>query len=462
LSTGRKNFFRRGGINLIGIINPREYVQYQRQEQKGAARSKSDQENLKALLERVQRHLIEHYNDEFVQAIIDEQARNRVKFHISDFIKEQREFKFSMELQDVISHIQTEITEMGVLQPALDDPSISSIEINSPTEVIVEKDGFPVHMKEIRFRDVDHLYRTIDKMLAPVGKTLTANEPIIDANYRGFRINVTMDVTRGGVSTGSPVISIRKFPPDVYSDEECIKYGNISQEISNFFRDVIPYGVNVIIAGGTNSGKTTQLIRLPKYYDPLTRILTIEDSEEMMLKAKTTYKDYPNIASFVVKDHEDERKAYPIAKLIKMSLRQNPDVIIIGEVRDEYAAQQALVAANTGHTVHLTIHANGPEEAAVRLVQLAGNNRTAASQVAMTFDLIVFQKYESATGKRVVFEIAELMDFEGAEKPVLNAIFRYDPENRQFRRTGRLKKAAKKLVVEGAPPEITQRWCGEG
>jgi len=169
LSTGRKNFFRRGGINLIGIINPREYVQYQRQEQKGAARSKSDQENLKALLERVQRHLIEHYNDEFVRAIIDEQARNRVKYYIADYIKEQREFRFTMEMQDVITHIQTEITEMGVLQPALDDPTISSIEINSPTEVIVEKNGFPVHMKEIRFQDVDHIYRTIDKMLAPVG-----------------------------------------------------------------------------------------------------------------------------------------------------------------------------------------------------------------------------------------------------------------------------------------------------
>ncbi|GIP08238.1 type II secretion system protein E [Paenibacillus macerans] len=445
----------------IGVINPAEFVQYHRPEIKAAsARSKTDDENLKTLLERTQQHLIANYNDEFVKAIIDEQARNRVKYHISDFVRDQRDFKFGMDISEVIDHIQTEITEMGVLQPALDDSSISSIEINGPTEVIVEKDGFPMHMKEIRFQDNDHIYRTIDKMLMPIGKTLTANEPIIDANYRGFRINVIMDVTRGGVSTRSPIISIRKFPPDVFSDEECISYRNLSKEISEFLRDVLPYGVNCIISGGTNSGKTTQLIRFPQYYDPLTRFFCIEDSEEMLLKAKLSYQDYPNIASVIVKEHEDERKAYPIPKLVKTSLRQNPDVILIGEVRDDHAASQALVAANTGHIVHLTIHSNGTEEAAVRFLQLSGNNAMAASQIAMSFDLILFQKYEAATGKRVMFEIGELVGFDG-DKPRLQSIFKYDPVSRSFHQTGKLKKLKRKLIAEGAPEAVISRWCEE-
>lgn len=446
---------------MIGIINPAEYVQYQRPDLKmPSVRNKTDDENIKGLLERTQQHLITHYNDEFVKAIIDEDARQRVKFHIMDYIRDQRDFKFSMAISEVINYVQTEITEMGVLQPALDDPSISSIEINGPTEVIVERNGFPVHMTEIRFQDVDHIYRTIDKMLMPIGKSLTANEPVIDANYRGFRINVIMDVKRGGVSTNSPIISIRKFPPDVFSDEDCINYGNISYEISQFLKDVLPYGARVIVAGGTNSGKTTQLIRFPKYYDPLTRFFCIEDSEEMMLKGKTTYQSFPNIASVIVKEHEDERKSYYIPKLVKTSLRQNPDVILIGEVRDEQAARQSLVAANSGHIVHLTIHADGVEESAIRFFQFFGNDPMAASQIAMSFHLILFQKYEGNTGKRVVFEIGEILGFEG-DKPLINSIFKYDPRSRVFTRVGKLKKLKDKLISESAPDDVISRWCEE-
>ncbi|QQZ58871.1 CpaF family protein [Paenibacillus sonchi] len=452
---------------MIGIINPVEYVQYKpRVVLQSTSRTRSDEASLRSVLEQTQRYLVDQHNDDFVKAFVDETARNRIKYHISDYIKEQRGLQFSMPMEEVISIVQTEITEMGVLQPALDDPSISSIEINGPGEVIVEQDGFPVHMTEIRFQDNDHIYRTIDKMLMPIGKTLTANEPIIDANYRGFRINVIMDVTRGGVSTGSPVVSIRKFPPDVYSDEECIAYGNISVDISRFLADILPYGVKTIIAGGTNSGKTTQLIRFPSYYDRLIRFFCIEDSEEMMLKGKTTYQDYPNIASVIVKEHDDERKAYTIPKLVKTSLRQNPDVILIGEMRDEHAAQQALVAANTGHIVHLTTHADGAKEALVRFLQLAGNNRTVASQIAMAFNLVLFQKYyeyETESGKRkgirVVFEIAEILGFEGTEEPLINTIFTFDPNVKQFQQVGKLRKLKNKLITEGAPVEVISRWC---
>jgi pilus assembly protein CpaF len=448
---------------MIGIINPTEYVRYRSPEIKAEKiRSKTDEESLQSLLEITQQYLVTNYNDEFVKSFVDEQARNKVKYYISDFIRDQRDYKFGMDISDVIDYIQTEITEIGVAQPVMDDASISSIEINGnkdgPVEVIVEKDGFPVHAKDIKFRDNDHVYRTIDKMLLPIGKTLTANEPIIDANYRGFRINVIMDKTRGGVSANGPIISIRKFPPDVFSDEECIAYGNLSKEMADFLKDVIPYGVNTIVTGGTNSGKTTQLIRFPQYYDPLTRFFCIEDSEEMLLKSKLSYRNYPNIVSVTVKEHEDYRKAYPISKLVKTSLRQNLDVMLIGEIRDEEAAKQAVVAANTGHIIHLTAHANGTEEAAVRFLQLMGNDPLAASQISMSFDLIFYQKYEATTGKRVVFEIAELIGF-NKDKPILNVIFKYDPVNRVFKNVGKLKKLKDKLISEGAPQTVISRWC---
>jgi len=442
----------------IGIINPLEHVSYKvTTHHLSAEISMSDMEKMKDLIDRCRSYLRDQHNDEFVRQIIEEDARNKIRYYIADFIKEQTDLIFDMELHDVIHIVQREITEMGVLQPALDDPMITSIEINSPDETIVEYNGKPKHDKSIKFDSVEHIYQVISKMLLPIGKTLTANEPVIDSNYRGFRICVTLDTTRGGVSARSPIISIRKFPPKVYSDVSCISYGNINEDIVDFFRDIYTYGPNTMICGGTNSGKTAQLIRIPLYLDPLTRILTIEDSEEMMLKSKEDYVHYPNIASFLVKEHENKARRYNIARLVKTSLRQNPDWIIVGEVRDEEAALQALESANTGHSVALTLHSNGAKEGAVRFVQLCGNTVTAASQVATCIDLIIYQK--NVNGVRIVTEISELMGYKGAEEPLLNPIFKYNFSTNNHERVGGLINLKNKLLEKGAADSVIQRWC---
>jgi pilus assembly protein CpaF len=444
----------------IGMINPIEYLYYQHREVTITAEmSRTDADKLQRLIEQTKYFLRDYHNDDFVKAIVEEGSRNRIRYYISDFIKEQHEYTFSIEMNEVISIIHQEITEMGVLQPALNNPRITSIEINGPNEVIVEEGGIPTYRPDIQFQSNDHIYRTIDKMLMPMGKTLTASEPIIDSNYRGFRINVVADVSKGGVSLDHPIISIRKFPPDVYSDQECIEYGNISEEIADFLSHIVPCGPNILLCGGTNSGKTTQLLRLPLYLDPITRIITIEDSAEMMLKKKDSYREYPNIAAFVVKDHEKEKRRYDIARLVKMSLRQNPDWIIVGEVRDEVAAQQTLVAINTGHTVAVTLHANSAREAATRMLQLCGNTRTVASQVATTIDLIIYQ--ENVNGTRVVTDISELVDFEGTEKPVLNRIFKYNYLTNEHQRVGKVKKLNEKILKKKLPQEWVNKWCTE-
>jgi len=441
-------------------MNPVQYVNYQVfTEEKTVHMGQRDAKNIDKLIERTKRFLRDHYNDDFVKSFVDREAKDRIRYYISDYIMEQKDLSFQAELDRIITIVTKDIIDLGVLQSPLDDDEITSIEINSPTEVIIEKNGRRQRDSSVYFQNVDHIYRTIDKMLMPMGKTLTASEPVIDANYAGFRINVIMDTMRGGVSLQSPIISIRKFPPSVYTDEQCIAYGNISPEIAEFFKFIYPCGPNTLVCGSTNSGKTTQLVRIPLYLDPneLDRIITIEDTPEMNLKEKVQYRDYPNIAALITKDHEQKRRRYDIARLVKTSLRQNPNWIIIGEVRDELAAQQALVAINTGHICALTLHANSAREGAIRMVQLAGNNKTVASQVGSTIDLIIFQ--EDDRGKRVVKEICEVLGFEGAEEPILNTIFKYNYETQKHEFVNRVKGMREKVEKRRYDKQLVQRWC---
>ncbi|BFH18229.1 hypothetical protein J6TS7_20850 [Paenibacillus dendritiformis] len=441
-----------------GFINPVEHIPSKVLSTIDQAQlSISDSEKMQKLLTKVRLFLRDRYNDEFVQALHDESARKKVCYYIADFVREQKDFIFQTSLDQIITLLQTEITEMGVLQEPLDEKSITSIEVNSPSETIVEKNGVPEHDERIRFQDNDHMHSIISKMLMPIGKTLSANEPVIDANYRGFRICVTLERSKGGVSANTPTISIRKFPPDVYSDEDCVAYGNLSEEMVEFLQDIYPCGPTTLICGGTNSGKTSQLIRIPLYLPEITKILTIEDSEEMMLKQKIAYQNYPNIVSLIVKDHENERKRYDIGKLVKTTLRQNPDWIFIGEVRDSHATTQALEAANTGHAVAMTIHANSAAMGAVRMMQLAGNNEIAAAQVGSTVDLIIHQANDH--GRRRIMEISELICFKDGRTPELNPIFVYDSIAGMHVFKNKIKKMRPKLIQQRAPQEVIERWC---
>ncbi|MGG3278954.1 ATPase, T2SS/T4P/T4SS family [Paenibacillus solani] len=449
----------------IGIIDPLDYLDYHIQ--LSTVRrdfSKDDQQQLDNLQSYVRAQLTKNHLDEYVKSLTNEQIRQKVKYYIADIIREQSEYSVTLPINEVIEWVQKEITELGVIQEILDDPSISSIEVNGPDRVIVEKDGQDIHLKDIRFRDNQHLLQTINKILLPIGKPISSTEPIVDANYRGFRICVIADNKEfQGISSGSPLISIRKFPPRVYTNEECVRYGNISQEIVSFLEFSVPTGANIIVVGPTNSGKTTQLIRLPLFVDPITRIISIEDSEEMMLASKEQYLNYPNLPSLLVKQTEDESKSYGIDKLIKACLRLRPEVLCIGEIRDEQAARQSLVGMNTGHTVWLTIHANSASEGAVRFLQLNGNNAAAASQIASSIDLILFQK-KMPNGVRVVTEISELLSFKGTEVPVLNTIFKYDYASGQHKRVGNVVSEAwiDKMRMKGTPESVIDFWKGKG
>lgn len=388
--------------------------------------SVSSAERLYNIINKVRTHIRDEYANSYAKSVIDPLVREELKALIADYITPRTELHGAgLELESLIKTVQQEILFFGPIQKALDDPQVTNIDINSPRDVYIEKNGEEEYRPDLGFKDEDHLINTINKMLTPLGKTLTANEPHIDSLFEKYRICAVLNADRGGIATESTCVSIRKFPEDIVSPEQLVKFGTISREMDEFFRDAVP-STNIVIAGATNSGKTTTLVSFPLYFHENTRIITIEDSPEMMLRRKKAYRNYRNIVALQTKHHENPEKRYDIAKLTKVSLRMRPWKIIVGEIRDSSSARQTHEAMNTGHNCYVTLHASSARNAATRIVQLAGdgyNDEALAAQLADTVDLIVFQ--QKIRKSRVVTEVVELVGYEGAKHPICNTLFEF-------------------------------------
>lgn len=386
----------------------------------------SSTERLYTIINKVRTYIRDEYANSYAKSVIDPLAREELKTLIADYITPRTNLHIQgLEIESLIKTVQQEILYFGPIQKALDDPLVTNIDINSPRDVYIEKNGEEEYRPDLGFQDEDHFVNTINKMLIPLGKTLTANEPHVDSLFEKYRICAVLNADRGGIATESTCVSIRKFSEDTVSPEQLIQYGTISKEMDEFFQDAVPCS-NIVIAGATNSGKTTTLISLPLYFHENTRIITIEDSPEMMLRRKKAYRNYRNIVAFQTKHHENPEKRYDIAKLTKVSLRMRPWKIIVGEVRDSNSARQTHEAMNTGHNCYVTLHASSARNAATRIVQLAGdgyNDEAVAAQLADTVDIIIFQ--QKIKKSRVITEVVELIGYEGAKHPLCRTIFEY-------------------------------------
>lgn len=425
-------------------------------------------ERLHEVVNNVRAYLRDEHSHAFARSVIDPATRGELQNIIRDYITQRRNLHIGgSELESVIKSAQQEILYCGPIQQALDDPDVTNIDINTPRDVYIERNGEEEYRPDLGFKDEDHLYNIINKMLIPLGKTLTANEPHIDSLFDNYRICAVLKADRGGVATESTCVSIRKFSEDTLSTKQLIAGGTISSEIDEFFQDVIPCS-NIIIAGATNSGKTTTLVSFPLYFEENTRIITIEDSPEMMLRRKNTYRNYRNIVALQTKHHENHEKRYDIAKLTKVSLRMRPWKIIVGEVRDSEAARQTHEAMNTGHNCYVTLHASSARNAATRIVQLAGdgyNDEAIAAQLADTLDLIIFQ--QKIKKSRVITEIVELVGYDGAKHPLCKTIFTFQQTGLDaegyvqgyHKRVGSISdELAGKLQVNMIASERLERW----
>jgi pilus assembly protein CpaF len=324
-----------------------------------------------------------------------------------------------VERADLFSQIVASVLGFGVLEPLLQDETITEVLVNGPDQVFVERKG-KLERTDIRFRNVEELMRIIERIVAPLGRRVDESSPLVDARLPdGSRVNVIIPP----LSLVGPCLSIRKFSRGVYSMERLVQLDTLSKDMGDFLRACVLARLNVVVAGGTSTGKTTMLNILSGFIPETERIVTIEDSAELQLQQE-------HIVRLEARPPNVEGKGQvSIRQLVINSLRMRPDRIVVGEVRGGEALDM-LQAMNTGHDGSLTTaHSNSPRDTLRRvetMVLMAGMDlplRAVREQIASAFDLIV-QLQRLPDGSRRVTEISEVQGME-QDVIVMQDIFRY-------------------------------------
>ena len=258
----------------------------------------------------------------------------------------------------VFNLIDNEINGLGPITELLKDKNVTEIMVNAPNEIYVEIDGKIVRDESISFINSEHILRTIQKIVQPLGRTIDSSKPMVDARLKdGSRINAIIPP----LSLKGPVLTIRKFREDLISIEDLLRNGTLTRNMAIFLEECVKSKLNILVCGGTGSGKTTILNILSSFIGDNERIITIEDAAELKLKQS-------HVISLETRvDNYDSKSEITIRDLVRNSLRMRPDRIIVGEVRGGEAFDM-LQAMNTGHEGSLTtLHANSPIDALNRL-----------------------------------------------------------------------------------------------
>lgn len=322
--------------------------------------------------------------------------------------------------QRLVQQILDEILGFGPITPLLNDPDVNEIMVNGPSQIYVERKG-KLELVPITFYDDQHVLHIIEKIVAPLGRRIDESQPMVDARLPdGSRVNAIIPP----LALNGPTLTIRKFAKDPFTVEDLIRFGTLSSEMALFLEVCVNSRLNMIVSGGTGSGKTTTLGVLSGYIPDDERIITIEDAAELQLRQAhvvTLETRPPNI---------EGKGAITIRDLVRNSLRMRPERIIVGEVRSGEALDM-LQAMNTGHDGSLTTgHANTPRDMLSRLetmVLMAGMElpvRAIREQISSAIEVIV-QQSRLRDGSRRVTHITEVLGMEG-DIIVLQDIFRFE------------------------------------
>ena len=310
--------------------------------------------------------------------------------------------------QKLVADIADEVLGFGPLEPLLADPNVSEIMVNAADEIYIESEG-KLFKTDKRFRDDAHIMQVIERVIAPLGRRLDESSPIVDARLpAGFRMNAIIPP----LALRGPTMTIRKFFNERYSMADLVKIGSITEEVDELLGACVKARLNILIAGGTGSGKTTFLNALSTYIPEGERIVTIEDPAELRLKQAHVVSLETRPANIEGKNQVTQRD------LVTNALRMRPDRIIVGEVRAGEAFDM-LQAMNTGHEGSIsTIHSNSPRDALSRvenMVLMAGFElpiRAIREQVASALDLIIYLA-RMRDGTRRLTYITEVVGMEG-------------------------------------------------
>lgn len=362
------------------------------------------------LKSRVHKKLFDHIDFSKLGEVSDSRASADIA-SLTHRILEQEDVLFNAEEQQaLIREIQNEVFGLGPLEPLLQDPEICDILVNRHDQIYVERQGC-LELTAERFLDDSHLMRIIERILSQVGRRVDESTPMVDARLEdGSRVNVIVPP----LALDGPVLSIRRFNEDTLTAERLIRLGSMTPDLVDLLKACVEARLNILISGGTGSGKTTILNMLSAFVPETERIVSIEDSAELQLKQDHVVRLETRPPNIEGKGQVNQRE------LVINSLRMRPDRIIIGEVRGAEALDM-LQAMNTGHDGSLTtIHANTPADAIMRLetmVAMSGFElppATTRAQIGSAINLVI-QIRRFPDGKRIVTSLHEITGFESGQ-----------------------------------------------
>jgi pilus assembly protein CpaF len=326
----------------------------------------------------------------------------------------------SADRRALLNEIASDVLGYGPIDPLLNDPDVTEVMANGPYDIYFEKAG-RIQKSDVRFVDETHLRRIIDKIVGQIGRRVDEATPMVDARLPdGSRVNAII----APLAIGGPYLTIRKFAVDPYQEADLISFGTLTQRVADFLRACVRGRLNVLISGGTGSGKTTTLNVVSAYIPGDERIITVEDAAELQL-----HQDHVLTLESRPANIEGQGQV-TIRDLVKNTLRMRPDRIVVGEVRDA-AALDMLQAMNTGHDGSLTtVHSNSPRDTLSRIetmVLMAGFDlpvRAIREQISAAVDLIVHVA-RLKDGTRRVTHVTEVEGMEG-EIITLQDLFLFD------------------------------------
>lgn len=352
--------------------------------------------------------LMKELDAQRVAAQTDDVAyRRAIEDAVSDLIKESGAELTRPEVLTLMREVADEVVGLGPITDLLNDESISEVMVNSAEDVFFERKGL-LYRSERTFRDDDHVKRIIDRIVQPLGRRIDESSPMVDTRLLdGSRVNAIIPP----LAVKGPSVTIRKFSKHKLTADDLIKFGAMTAELAEFLRACVGSKLNVLVSGGTGSGKTTFLNMLASYIPPRERVVTIEDPAELQLPQE-------NWVSLETRPENVEGKGLISQRdLVRNSLRMRPDRVIIGECRGPEAFDM-LQAMNTGHDGSLTtVHANTPRDAISRvenMVLMANLDLPAKAireQIASAIHLVI-QLSRMSDGSRRVTYVTEVVGME--------------------------------------------------
>ncbi|WP_271948247.1 CpaF family protein [Ruegeria faecimaris] len=364
-----------------------------------------DRIDLKA---RMHNSLLDKLNLAVIDKVEEDTLRGEIGKHATDLLRSEGRAMRSEEIKLLVEELMHEVLGLGPLEPLLADPSINDILVNGHKQIFVERSGI-LEKTSARFRDERHLLRIIDKIVSRVGRRIDERQPWVDARLEdGSRVNA---IIRPCALDG-PALSIRKFARVPLTMERLVKNDALNDSAAALLRGLVEAKMNVLISGGTGSGKTTMLNALSSYIGGNERVVTIEDAAELQLQQEHVLRMETRPAGL------DGTGAVAQRDLVRNALRMRPDRIVVGEVRGSEAFDM-LQAMNTGHDGSMTtVHANSPRDALSRveqMVQMGGMELPHSAIRATIASAIhfVLQLNRLSDGTRRVTSISEVTGMEG-------------------------------------------------